>query len=123
MYWMGERKPPQDFKCLQCGHCCLNLAICTTGKATPEDIARWENEKRYDILRGVSIFHYGEEGNWGDLWINPDTGEDANRCPFLRKIRNQNKYKYLIQDTKPEVCRQYPCDKEFALKTGCQWAK
>ncbi|MCK9377003.1 MAG: hypothetical protein M0P73_12710 [Syntrophobacterales bacterium] len=99
----------------------MHLAVCETGKANEEDISRWESEGRYDILRWVSIFDYGKEGRAGDfLWINPKTGEDANRCPFLRKVRNQNKYKCLIQDTKPEFCRQYPEDQEFALKTGCK---
>jgi Fe-S-cluster containining protein len=66
----------------------------------------------------LPIFDIGEE-RFADLWINPETGEDANRCPFLRKVRNENKYRCLIQDTKPEYCRQYPEDEEFARKTGC----
>jgi Fe-S-cluster containining protein len=97
------------------------LAVCATGKANEEDISRWENEGRFDILWWVSIlpiFDIGEE-RFADLWINPETGEDANRCPFLRKVRNQNKYRCLIQDTKPEYCRQYPQDEEFAGKSGC----
>jgi len=106
-----------EFKCKQCGNCCLNLGVSTTGRASAEDISRWESEGRHDILKWVSIFDYGGGIKYGDLWINPKTGDDASRCPFLRK--NQNKYRCLIQDTKPEICRQYPKDKEFALETGC----
>jgi Fe-S-cluster containining protein len=108
-----------EFNCKQCGNCCLNLYVCEEGSANPEDISRWKQEGRWDILEWVDIYDfYPEDEQYGDIWIDPNTGEDARRCPFLRKIRNQNKYKCLIQDTKPEFCRQYPSNKEQALIDG-----
>jgi Fe-S-cluster containining protein len=55
-----------------------------------------------------------------DIWISPVTGEDVQRCPWLRKLPNQEKYICRIHDVKPEHCRAYPRSKEHALKTGCR---
>lgn len=44
--------PPVGFTCRQCGHCCLDLnafASC----ASEEDVRRWEQEGRVDILEWV----------------------------------------------------------------------
>ena len=40
----------EKYRCIQCGHCCLNLtdAFCTS--AHEEDMVRWEEEGRRDIL-------------------------------------------------------------------------
>ena len=77
--------PPDGFTCKQCGHCCLNLsdAFCTS--VSEGDVKRWVDEGRDDILRwvvpivleGVQIY---------DIWISPKTGDDVERCPWLRKL-------------------------------------
>lgn len=61
--------------------------------------------------------------SWGDLWFRPRDKElpksgdpELRRCPFLRKLPKKDKYKCLIHDTKPEVCRMYTCvEKEAGL--------
>jgi Fe-S-cluster containining protein len=108
-----------EFKCKQCGHCCLHLCVSTTGTVGEEDISRWEKEGRFDILRWVNIFNPKSDDRFGDIWIDTKIMDEVNRCPFLRKVRNQNKYRCLIQNTKPWICRQYPEDEEFAKETGC----
>ena len=101
----------ERFKCIQCGHCCLNLydSYCTT--AYEEDLIRWEEEGRWDILGYI---------NGGDLWISPKTGEDVTRCPWLRKLPRTEKYSCRIHDTKPRHCKDYPKSKKHALRTGCK---
>ena len=46
-----------------------------------------------------------------DLFRNPNTGDQADRCPFLRKERNKETYACLIHGTgfKPSVCKNYLC--------------
>lgn len=101
----------EKFKCIQCGHCCLNLSDAYCASADARDMIRWEEEDRWDILDHIV---------WGDLWISPNTGEELNRCPWLRKLPNKNKYNCRIHDTKPQHCRNYPKSKKHALRTGCK---
>ena len=100
----------EKFRCIQCGHCCLELDAYST-TAHKEDILRWQKEGRGDILEYVV---------GGDLWISPRTDRDVNRCPWLRKLPNENRYICRIHDTKPKLCREYPKSKKHALQTGCK---
>ena len=102
----------KKFNCKQCGHCCIDItgAYCTC--VCEEDRERWEEEEeRWDILDYIIA---------GDLWINPRTGEDISRCPWIRKLPNKDKYICRIHDTKPKHCRDYPLSKKHALRTGCR---
>jgi Fe-S-cluster containining protein len=111
--------PPANFKCKQCGNCCLNLSGAFDVCATEEDIRLWEENDRADILAWVDAIHIGEDHFVYDIWINPRTGDDVVRCPWLRKLPGQNKYICRIQDMKPEHCREYPLSREHAESTGC----
>lgn len=92
-------------ECQQCGKCCIEFV--SGFSATENDIIRWRQEKRDDILEYV--YFMDENETYGDLFFNPRTGEEIyTRCPFLRKIRNKNQYVCRIHETKPEVCRNYP---------------
>lgn len=101
----------EKFKCKQCGNCCLNLpdAYCT--RVTPEDYQRWEKERRKNIIKYIQ---------YGELWYSPKTGIELDRCPWLRKKPNKNKYQCLIHTTKPTHCQLYPLYKKHALITGCK---
>jgi len=101
----------ERFRCIQCGHCCLELADSYCTNAYEEDIVRWEKEGRWDILEYVV---------GGDLWISPRTSQDVTRCPWLRKLPNKNRYICRIHYTKPRHCREYPKSKKHALQTGCR---
>jgi Fe-S-cluster containining protein len=39
------------------------------------------------------------------LIIKPEKNGAA--CPFVRKVRNQNRYLCTIYETRPKVCRNY----------------
>lgn len=102
-------------KCTGCGKFCLNENYMLSLSASKEDILRWEEEDREDILQYV-----GRIGDSGDLWISPVTGEELSRCPFLRKVRNEPRYICKIQDTKPATCRGYPYNIRQMKNDGCE---
>jgi len=106
------------FQCRQCGQCCLNLGDAFATCATEADVARWAAAGREDILAWVEVVAIGD-GRVYDLWINPKTGEDVERCPWLRKIRGTERYMCRIHDLKPDHCRRYPQSREHAAETGC----
>jgi len=105
----------EKFKCVQCGHCCLNLSGAYQTSVPETDIKRWNREQRFDILEWVGPFEGMDE-----IWISPRTGEYVNRCPWLRKLPKQNKYICRIHGTKPEHCRDFPKSKRHALDNGCK---
>ncbi|WP_174591086.1 YkgJ family cysteine cluster protein [Methanocella conradii] len=92
--------------CIQCGYCCKKYGMRL--EATPLDIARWRLEKREDILVHVDIEIKNEEVKGGRLWVDRE-GKNEKECPFL--VLKDDKYYCGIQDTKPEVCTWYYCDK------------
>jgi Fe-S-cluster containining protein len=107
---VSKRKPRlrTPFECKQCGRCCLKYGNCLS--ATQNDIDRWEEEGRYDIL----------ELAWsGDLWVDR-MHKEAFRCPWLRKLPGKDKYICRIHDTKPDECAEYPVSKAQALYDGCR---
>jgi Fe-S-cluster containining protein len=76
--------------------------------ATGDDVKRWRRERRDDILRFASVL--GPPGNpYADLWIDEfdEKGRERSRCPFVRKVRGQNRYLCTIYETRPQVCRDY----------------
>jgi Fe-S-cluster containining protein len=91
-----QPKLPPGSPCTNCGKCCTNRSFMGSMSATIEDVERWGREGRDDILAY-------EDG--GDLWIKD--GEELYRCPFVRKVRGQNRYLYTIYETRPQVCRDY----------------
>ncbi len=103
----------EKFNCKQCGNCCLNLSDAYSTTANEEDILRWEKEGRIDILECIDMYTM-------DLWFSPKTGDELNRCPWLRKLPNKNKYICRIHDTKPKHCIDYPKSVKHALKTKCK---
>ena len=112
--------PPPDFKCKQCGNCCLNLRDAFETCATDQDVQRWEDEERWDILEWVDPIHVGGDQYVYDIWISSGTGEDVKRCPWLRKLPNRNRYICRIHKVNPKHCRAYQKSRKHALKTGCK---
>ncbi len=105
----------EKFKCLKCGHCCLNLSDAYQTSVPDSDVKRWKREQRFDILERVDTFV-----GINDIWISPKTGEAVSRCPWLRKLPKKSKYICRIHETKPEHCRNFPKSKRHALDNGCK---
>ncbi len=95
--------------CNQCGKCCINYSNGGLS-ASVSEIEAWE-DKRPDIMRYVSE---------GKIWVDPDTGEQLTRCPWLRKESNQEKYSCDIYDDRPSDCRYYPVTIEDMIKDECE---
>jgi Fe-S-cluster containining protein len=110
----------KDFKCKQCGLCCkyLSDAFCVT--TYQEDLANWEKNSDFDILKRTLQIYIGNDKYIHDIWFRPDTKELYPYCPWLRRVKG-NKYKYYckIQDKKPQHCKNYPIDRKQALTLAC----
>ena len=112
--------PPKGFVCKQCGNCCQMFVDAYQGNPTHEDVALWKKHGRDDILAWVDAHEYSNGKMTYDTWISPKTHDYVNRCPWLRKLPGQNKYKCLIDSVKPELCRNYPKTRKHAMDDGCK---
>lgn len=114
---------PENFKCKQCGKCCIKfgpeLSIST------EDILRWRKENRGDILAWVWIENGNSKYPVGDAWFDPQTGSEVNECPWLSKLPS-GKYLCKIYETRPQICKRFspessnPRMKKDAEECKCQ---
>ncbi len=95
----------------RCGRRCTNPNFMGSLSVSAGDEERLEREERWDILQWVDA---------GDLWLHPETGEEKQRCPFVRKDRNQPTYKCRIYDTHPHVCRQYQQRIDHMRSVDCE---
>ena len=95
--------------CNQCGKCCKSYSDGGLS-ATRSEIDWWE-EYRPEIFRYVSA---------GKIWISPVTGKQMKRCPWLRKLPNQEKYICRIYYDRPEDCKHYPVTVDQMLKDNCE---
>ena len=111
--------PSKEFVRKQWGNCCLSLLDAYSPHAHPQDMEHWKKLGRDDILAWVLIIPTAGSPVY-DLWTSPITGEEVERCPWLRKLPNKNKYVCRIHEVKPKHCRQYPQSKKHGKDTGCK---
>ena len=98
--------------CNQCGKCCLNYKGGSwLGSASDQDKLFWQ------VLRPDILEYLGQES---ELWVSPVTGKKMGRCPWLRKLPNQDKYNCRIHDLRPEVCKNFPMDIEQMIQVDCE---
>lgn len=99
--------------CNSCGKCCIKYSNGGLS-ASAEDLELWE-EYRPDISRYVAD---------QKIWMNPETGEQIERCPFLReesgKSSKQTLYTCDIYYDRPEDCRVYPATITDMIKDECE---
>jgi len=85
--------------CLRCGTCCLANFIAFV---TDEDLSRWRQEGRQDILQVIEHDHM----MWvGDRILSVEDGHYAQGCPFL--VFEEGLWRCTIYETRPRVCRDY----------------
>ncbi len=98
--------------CTQCGKCCIKYSDGSgLGSATELDMEVW------GIFR-PEVLNY--LGGLADMWISPVTGNEMDRCPWLRKLPLKEKYKCRIHDVRPETCQDYPIDIEQMFEDDCE---
>jgi Fe-S-cluster containining protein len=107
------------FACTFCGHCCLTLADAVNGWVSDADLARWRRLDRADLLAWVRTMVLGPGNQLHAAWVDPSTGEDADRCPWLLERIDRQGYLCGIHDIKPDHCRCYPENRRHARATGC----
>lgn len=91
----------KHFSCRQCGRCCRSTFGATL-RATWEDVLRWREQKREDILRHAYVF----ENLGADLWVDAKTQERLYSCPFFETRNGRSLCR--IHNTKPKICREFP---------------
>lgn len=96
-------------ECNQCGKCCTNYSDGGLS-ASASEIEFWEIH-RPDIYRYVSD---------GKIWMSPDTGRQLTRCPWLKKLPDQNKYICDIYFDRPDDCKYYPVTIEQMVEDECE---
>ena len=96
-------------ECNQCGKCCTKYGNGGLS-VTAEEIESW------DIYR-PDIYSYVNDGK---IWMNPETGEQLERCPWLRKAPDQNKYLCDIYYDRPDDCKYYPVTIDQMVIDECE---
>lgn len=94
--------------CNQCGKCCINYS--DGGLAASHSDIEWWEVFRPDIYRYVQD---------GKIWMDPDSGAQLSRCPFLSELP-AGKYGCEIYNDRPEDCRHYPVAIEQMIKDECE---
>ena len=95
--------------CNQCGKCCTLYG--GGGLSVTSDEIDWWETNRPDIAEYV-------EG--GEIWFSPTTGKQMLRCPWLRKLPNQNKFACRIYFDRPDECKHYPTTISEMIRDGCE---
>ena len=95
--------------CNQCGKCCINYSDGGLS-ASAEEIEWWETH-RPDIASYASN---------GSIWVDPLTGKQLDKCPWLEKLPGQEKYICGIYYDRPDDCKYYPVDIEQMVKDECE---
>lgn len=111
---MDERIPmtaiKDDFKCQRCGRCCLKLQGSLF--LTEEEVEKWSkkivksNYGKYPAIKFASIL---PGIGTADLFSTLKKTESYTDAPFSENCQtNKEKYKCMIQEIKPQVCREFP---------------
>lgn len=107
------------FDCRRCGHCCLTLVDAYRGCVSDADLARWQAAGRNDILACVETLDLGRGNLLHYAWVDPLTGDDVDRCPWLVVLPEAGQHACAIEALKPDHCRAYPEHRRHAAATGC----
>jgi Fe-S-cluster containining protein len=88
------------YECERCGKCCNGHTWLRT-LIHPNDIERWKEQKREDILKYVCphCYRFIDSEKEHEPWRSA-------KCPFLEF--EENKAVCSIYETRPEACRKFP---------------
>ena len=95
-------------ECNQCGKCCTKYSNGGLS-ASDSEIEWWDNFKPH-------IYEYVRDGN---IWMDPNDGNQLELCPWLRKQPN-NIYTCDIYFDRPDDCKFYPVTIEQMINDGCE---
>jgi Fe-S-cluster containining protein len=103
----GAEHPVKD--CNQCGKCCIKYGKGALS-ASPDEIRWWET------FRPEIFSHVGD----GEIWVDPNTGQRLEQCPWLRKQPGREMYSCEIYHDRPDDCRHYPVTVEQMVEDECE---
>lgn len=109
----------KTFDCHCCGHCCLTLVDAYNGCVSDADLRRWQQHDRTDLLSWTQTLILGPGNRLHMAWLDPETGEDVERCPWLLDRIEGSGHLCGIDAVKPDHCRSYPEHESHAVATGC----
>ncbi|MGK0499762.1 MAG: Fe-S-cluster containining protein [Oceanicoccus sp.] len=96
-------------ECNQCGKCCINYGNAALSAST-SDIEGWE------LFRpDIAVYVRG-----GEIWFDPDSGQQLQYCPWLRQDPESLLYGCDIYQDRPEDCRHYPVNIADMVKDECE---
>ena len=96
--------------CNGCGKCCEKYGTLPASQPTRcGSLAR--RSPRYLALHDLRS---------GDLWLNLQTGAEVRRCPWLRKVPREQRFKCRIYELRRNVCRDYPVNVQQMIDDGCE---
>jgi len=101
-------------ECNQCGKCCIHYSDGGLS-ATAEEVEAWE-------IFNPAIAEYVANGK---IWMDPLTGEQLARCPWLEVLAKTassepTKYGCRIYNDRPEDCRHYPVSVADMVRDECE---
>ncbi|MFT5571287.1 MAG: Fe-S-cluster containining protein [Cryomorphaceae bacterium] len=96
-------------ECNSCGKCCIKYSNGGLS-ASSADLDLWEN------LR-PDIFRYVRDKK---IWMDPESGEQIELCPWLRKEPDQLRYTCAVYFDRPEDCRVYPARISDMIEDDCE---
>ena len=96
-------------ECNQCGKCCENYS--------DGGLSASENEIEFWEIFRPRIYNFVSGGN---IWVDPNTGNQIKRCPWLRQTPDQGKYVCDIYYDRPDDCKHYPVTIEQMVKDECE---
>ena len=70
----------------------------------------------WDLFR-QDIYDYVTDGK---IWMNPETGEQLERCPWLVKKPDKHIYTCDIYNDRPDDCKFFPVTIEQMINIECK---
>ena len=111
----------EQHECERCGLCCIEFA--DKIEATREDMQRWLESGRMDILRHFMVYREDDSNlpvradalrveDLPDVTLgtlrDPQSGRLYEKCPFLDRVQGEEeRFACAIHITKPEICQNY----------------
>jgi len=95
--------------CNACGKCCT-LYGGGGLSATEDEINFWEAFR-------PEIHNFVHDGN---IWFDPQTGQQLPVCPWLEKVKDEEIYHCKIYLDRPDDCKHYPVTVDEMVRDECE---
>lgn len=96
-------------ECTLCGKCCVKYSNGGL-TVTESEVDTWR-------LFTPDIAEYVKDGK---IWMQPETGQPIERCPWLRKDPEKNLYTCDIYYDRPDDCKYYPVTIKQMINDECE---